>query len=421
MNEKWLHHLWMYKLYRTASLKTTDGKPLEILHHGEYNTNAGPDFLMAKIKCDELLLAGHIELHLKSSDWDKHGHSTDPNYHPVILHVVYEHDVHLPYFQQKNIPTLELKNYLPPELVRTYNSLQNNFKFVPCEKFSIPQFFSPLLYEKLLLEKLENKCREYEERLKLTQNHWEQLVFEELAYAFGLKINAPNFRQLAENIDFSVLQKIRYKQEALEALFFGATGLIETPKDDYMLYLQREYAFLKNKFGLKIPQQSVLFLRLRPHNFPTLRLSQLAHLYYKEPHLFSKIKESKNLAELLHLFQDIHASEYWKNHFVFGKTVSKSSTKYLSKNFKTLLLLNTILPLYYFIHRSFEEEILDKVLDFYRELAPENNALLSRWNNLGITPQNALESQALLWLYGGFCKEKKCLNCSIGYQLLKSK
>ena len=421
MNEKWLHHIWMYKLHLNHHLHCTNLLPIDIIDKGQYLQNAGPDFQFCKIRYQNIIHAGHIELHLKSSDWEKHRHSSDINYKNVVLHVVYEHDKEIDFLIQNDIPTLELKTFISKETLHVLQTFQEHFKFIPCENIFDIKFIDRTFLETLLIKKLDEKSEEFSLKLKQLSNHDEALLFQKLAYGFGLKINAEIFEQIAESIDFSTIRKIQHDLNQLEALFYGLSGWLEEATDETSKLWKTEFDYLKIKF--KIPNFTIApkFLRLRPSNFPTIRLSQFANFYHQQTHLISKIRNAKSLKELQQLFSNTTANPYWNNHFQMGKETQKFTTKKLSKDFINLIIINIVLPIIYFYNKDNDDEILDRIFTLYEQLPPDQNHIIDRWNDLGIKVNNALESQALLYLYKRFCTEKKCLNCSIGYQLLKSK
>ncbi|MGX9986129.1 DUF2851 family protein [Soonwooa purpurea] len=420
IKEDFLQYLWSKKLFENYDFVSTKGFPIEILNYGQWNHNQGPDFLFAQIKYQDTIFAGHIELHVKSSDWYFHKHSQQEDYQNIILHVVYKDDCDIDLLVEKNIPTLEIKQYIDNKKLSTFNQMDlEHFKFIPCEELitqeKVPLFF----HEEKLLEKLSQKSESIKNQLSETKNDYEAVLFINLAYAFGLKINADIFKQLAESIDYSVIKKIRQNPTALEALFFGLCGWLESPKDDMMKIWAREFQFLKSKFNLSNITLNPKFSKLRPPNFPNIRLSQLAQLLSREPHLFSKIKMAKNITELKTIFLDIKASEYWDTHFNFGKISSENSLKKLSDEFVERLLINTILPTKYCLELECNENINDEIIKFYQDLKTEKNSVIDTWESFGIISKSALETQSLLQHYKTFCNEKKCLNCGIGYNILK--
>lgn len=419
MTEKLLQYLWNFKVFRHFDFKDIEGNSVEILDFGKWNTDSGPDFLSAKIKVNTIIFAGNIELHVKSSDWIFHNHSPDPNYQNIILHVVFQNDIEIEELSSKRIPTLELISYIDQNILWKYEKLVGGSQFIPCETIFNPTQIPVNFHEQNVLKKLENKSFELEKSLAQFKNNFEAVLFHSLAYSFGLKVNAFIFKQIAESIDFSIINKIRQNETQLEALFFGISGWLENPEDESMKIWKREFDFLQVKFKISDLKFRPKFLRLRPPNFPTIRLSQLASLYHQHQSLFSKIISVKNPEDLFDLFKDIKASEYWDNHYNFGKISPVDHPKTVSRDFIELLILNTILPLKYTYHKYHHEEIADEVLNFYKNISPEKNSVVDSWKKLGLLCKTALESQSLIYHYKNSCEEKNCLNCGIGFKLLK--
>lgn len=419
MTEKLLQYLWNFKIFQNFDFKDIEGNPVEIINFGKWNTDAGPDFLLATIKINGLTLSGNIELHVRSSDWIFHNHSQDPNYQNIILHVVFQNDVEIPEFIDKKIPTLELKNFIDEDILWKYEKLINENQFIPCEdifnKESIPINF----HEENVLRKLDQKSHELEESLKQSKNNFEAVLFQSLAYSFGLKVNASIFKQIVESIDFSIINKVQQNKTQLEALLFGISSWLDHPQDEQMRIWKREFDFVKAKYQISDMKFHPKFLRLRPPNFPTIRLSQLADLYHQHQNLFSKIILSKNIDELFSTFKIIKASDYWYDHFNFGKISAIHQSKTLSKDFIELIILNTVLPLKYTYHKYHDEEIADEILEFYKRLSPEKNSIVASWKNLGVKMDSSFETQSLIYHFKNCCEEKNCLNCSIGFKLLK--
>jgi len=417
MTEKLLQYLWNYKVFKHFNFKDIEGNSVEIIHFGKWNTNAGPDFSDAKIKINGLLLAGNIELHIRSSDWIFHNHSQDPNYQNIILHVVYQHDTDLHDLTGKNIPTLELKDYLDENIIQKYEKLVHQEEFIACETLFETEKIPVNFHEENIFKKLDEKSMELEQSLIRYKNNFEAVLFHSFAYSFGLKVNAHIFRQIAESVDYSIINKIRQNPLQLEALLFGISGWLEDPKDETMKIWKREFEFIKAKFSISDLIFRPKFLRLRPPNFPTIRLSQLADLY-KHQNLFSKIMEAEKADQLYHIFRSIKASEYWDSHFNFGN-ISKVQPKILSKDFIDLLILNTVLPLKYAYQRYHHEEIADEIIELYKSIAAEKNTIITGWKKLGLEITNALESQSLIYHHKTNCETKNCLACGIGFKLLK--
>ena len=348
MQEDFLHYVWQYKKFDVLHLKTTHNESLDIVKVGQYNVNSGPDFFNAQLKIGYQLWAGNVEIHIKSSDWYVHNHEQDAAYDNVILHVVWEHDSEVFRKDNSQIPTLELCHYIDNHLIDNYKSLFSNAnKWINCENHfaEVDTFILDNWLERLYFERLERKSDSILELLDQSKNDWEAVLFKLLAKNFGLKVNGDVFFSLANSIDFSIMRKTQSKPELIEALLFGQAGLLESDHQEaYFLQLVKDYRFLKQKFQLN--NQYVLplqFFRLRPLNFPTIRLSQLAMLYHKHQNLFSKLMTAQTLEEYYELF-DISASSFWETHYTFGKQ-SKATTKSLTNSFIDLVLINTILPL----------------------------------------------------------------------------
>lgn len=417
MTEKLLQYLWNYKVFKYFDFKDIEGNSVEIIQFGKWNKDAGPDFLDAKIKLNNLVLAGNIELHIRSSDWVFHNHSQDPNYQSIILHVVFQHDIEISELHHNGISTLELRDYIDGNILWKYENLINGNQFIACQNIFNKEKIPVNFHEGNILKKLEEKSLELEESLIHHKNNFEAVLFHSLAYSFGLKVNAHIFRQIAESVDYSIINKIRQNPLQLEALLFGISGWLENPEDGQMKIWKREFEFLKAKFNISDLKFRPKFLRLRPPNFPTIRLSQLADLY-RQQNLFSKIMDAENADELYTIFKSVKASEYWDFHFNFG-TISKVQPKILSKDFIDLIILNTVLPLKYTYHKYHSEEIADKMMTFYRNIPAEKNSVTQGWKNLGLSITNAIESQSLIYHHKNSCEEKNCLTCSIGFKLLK--
>ncbi len=421
MQEDFLHYLWNYKKIQFSNLKTTKGETIVIHSVGHYNTNSGPDFFNAQIEIDNQLWAGNVEIHVKASDWFLHNHEKDKAYDNVILHVVWEDDTQV--FRKDNsvIPALDLNGLVEVNVLNNYNQLfSNKAKWINCETdfFNIDEFLLNNWLERLYFERLERKARDIEQLLEVSKNNWEAVLFKMLAKNFGLKVNGDAFLSLAESIDFSIVRKVQSNETRLEALFTGQAGLLEADiQDVYFLTLKKEYEFLKQKFGLTnsnvLPIQ---FFRLRPLNFPTIRLSQLTKLYHLHQNLFSKIIETNNLEDFYNVFK-VSTSEFWKNHYTFQKT-SKPSNKVLTKSFIDLLLINTILPIKFSYAKQKGEDINNTIIEIANTLSSEKNNIISAFDKLKKVSKSSLQSQALIQLKTEYCNKNKCLKCVVGNSIL---
>ncbi len=422
MKEEFLYYVWQYKLFSMTKLTTTNGKNIVIKKAGLQNRNAGPDFLNAQIEIDHQLWAGNVEMHLKSSDWYLHKHETDVNYDAVILHVVWQHDVDVFTKGDKTLPTLELQDIVDKSILKNYEELlYKKTTFIPCgnQLKTVDQFLIDNWLERLYFERLEEKSLLINELLSKTNDNFEAVLFQLLAKNFGLKINGNAFLEMAKSIDFSIIKKTSFNEDQISALFFGQSGFLEEDLEiDYYTKLKQEYHFLQHKFGLvPISKNNFQFFRMRPPNFPTIRIAQLAALYNLHQNLFSKIMEVKSKEEVYALF-DIEINLFWKTHYTF-ETSSKKTNKKLSKSFIDLLLINTIIPLKFVYLKQKGENQESVLLKLIEQVAPEKNAVISKFSESKIKAKNAMESQALLMLKNNYCTKKLCLQCAIGNHLLR--
>ena len=418
MTEKLLQYIWQFQYFNSNKLLTAEEEILQINYPGFLNTNQGPDFLEAKIKVGDTTWAGNIELHLKSSDWITHKHSDDKNYNNIILHVVWEDDASL----TAGFPMLELQNRVSKFLLGRYDELMNATAFIPCQK-SIHQA-DMLIWkswkDRLLAERLQHKAAVIFNNLAANNNHWEETFWWLLANNFGIKVNSDAFEKIARSLPVSTLAKHKNQIHQLEALLFGQAGLLQINfTDSYPCMLQKEYLFYKAKYKLQPIQASLFFLRMRPANFPSVRLAQLSMLINKSSSLFSVIKESQSLKEIKELL-NVTANDYWHYHYVFDE-----ATAYKEKNLGTQMinniLINTIIPIVfaYGLYNR-EEAYKNKALQWLEEIAAEKNSITNAWAGLGIENKNAFDSQALIQLKNEYCNKKRCLNCAIGNRLLKT-
>lgn len=423
MKENLLHFIWKLQLFTSKKLQSVSLENIHVLSAGLQNFNSGPDFFNSKIEINGQLWAGNVEIHIKSSDWYVHNHESDENYDSVILHVVWEHDVEV--FRKTNsaIPTLELKKYISKEVLQNYEQLfSKNKKWINCENeiSTIDSFVVSHFLERLYVERLEQKSLRINEFLKSTNNNWEAVLFLLLAQNFGLKINAEAFLSFAASFDFLIVRKVANDALKLEALFLGQAGLLSKKSESvYFEILKKEYEYLKVKFKLTpISTGQIQFFRLRPNNFPTIRLSQLASLYHLHQNLFSKLMKVQPIENYYDLF-DTGTSEFWKTHYTF-ETESKKSSKKVTKAFVDLLLINTIIPLKFAYLKSMGKTDFSSLLALLEEIKPEKNNIISKFDAFKIKSTNAFETQALLQLKNEYCSKQLCLQCEIGKDILKN-
>ena len=421
MQEDFLHYLWKHKKFNVTNLKTTNGKTIEIVSGGQHNHNAGPDFFTSQLKIDNQLWAGNVEIHVKASDWFVHNHENDKAYDNVILHVVWEHDTDIYRKDNTVIPTLQLKDVVSKEAQHNYQKLfSKTQKWINCENdfASVNDFTIQNWLERLYFERLERKSLDIAKLLKASSNNWEEVLFKMLSKNFGLKVNGDAFLSISNSFDFSVVRKLQSKVLGLEALFFGQAGLLEEDNQEvYYLELVKEYQFLKQKFSLSnLGVLPLHFFRLRPPNFPTIRLSQLAKVYHEQQNLFSKIMDVKSLDELHNLFT-VSTSMFWETHFTFHK-VSKQSKKIITKSFIDLLLINTIIPLKFSYAKNQGKVIDEEIIEIIQNITSEKNSIVEKFNSFKPIATSALQSQAILQLKNEYCNKNKCLQCSIGNAII---
>ncbi len=424
MYENFLHYLWRTRRFDLSNLVTTEGDTLDILDFGEYNTNAGPDFLNARIRIGNVTWAGNVEMHVKTSDWIQHGHQHDEAYSNVILHVVYENDLPLRESQNviKNTKCFELKHKIPEGIYKKYWALLNNEHWIPCQHhfFQVSDLVKNACFERLLIERLERKTTEIAVALERNQNDWEETFYQFVARYFGMKINAEPMEWLARSLPHIILAKHKNQLFQVEALLFGQAGLLENEFEGaYPNALKKEYQFLKHKHNLtSIATVAWKFARLRPANFPTIRIAQLARLIHQSSHLFSKIIEIETVTDIKKLF-DVEVNDYWLSHYVFD-TPSVSRRKSLGIDAIHSIIINVLVPfLFYYGKMRQDEKYVNRAFNFLQDIKPENNTITEGWKNLGVPLESAHRTQSLIHLKNNYCDKKRCLDCGIGNAVLK--
>ncbi|MBA3704565.1 MAG: DUF2851 family protein [Bacteroidetes bacterium] len=423
MTEEFLHYIWKFRLFDQLDLKSTSGETIEVIKVGDHNFDAGPDFFNARIKVGNTLWAGNVEVHIHSSDWKKHLHQKDKAYDNIILHAVYNADEELHRNSGETIPTIEFNNRIDEKIYYNYLNFKKSTDWIPCEKqiSNVPGFIVNSMIERLLPERLERKSRSIKESLKLNNRNWEEIFYHYLARNFGFKTNAGPFELLAKSLSSLILAKHKSSLLQVEALLFGQAGMLdEHMNDKYVQQLQNEYAFLKQKFKIHpIDAHLWKFLRLRPVNFPTIRIAQFASLIFNSTHLFSKIIETEDCNDLKKLM-NVGVSEYWQTHYVFEK-VSKAKTKQLGEEAVNNIIINTVIPfLFVYGKQKGDEKYVERALDFLEKINGESNSIISKWKALKLPAETAYLTQGLIQLKNEYCDHKKCLKCSIGNYLLKN-
>lgn len=418
MTENIFQYIWKFQLYNAQSLATISGESLKIQFAGNWNNDQGPDFKDARIIIDGTLLAGSIELHIKTSDWNKHGHDTDKNYNNVILHVVFVHDDAI---LQQSLPTLILEDRIPQHLIAKLDGLTQNATSVLCG--SQINSLSSLVIQQWLsavyVERLSQKSTAIEMLLQQYQHDWDRVSWILLARSFGGPVNADAFQQMASQIPLELLSRHRHQIHQLEALLMGQAGLLQkTFLEHYPKMLQREYEYLKMKYGLPETMIPAVFLRMRPENFPTVRLAQLANLLQRQDRYFSKIKSAINLQELQELFEAV-ANDYWNDHFNFDHPTGFKIKK-LGNSMMHHLIINLVGPLLFAYGLwSRDRSYCQKAMELMESVPAESNKYTRNFKRFGLEPNNALESQAMKTLHLNYCEQHKCLECAIGHAILK--
>jgi len=429
MMERLLHYVWKHKMLPLGDLETTDGRVVEILDPGLLNRNSGPDFFNAKIKISGTLWVGNIEIHLNSSDWYRHGHDSDMRYNNVILHVVANADMDVKTQDGNYLPQIVLQ--IPDTLKENYHELLHNDQYPPCYKI-IPDLTRLQVHAwlaALQTERLEQKTEAIFKRVEQCNGSWEDGYFVTLARNYGFGINGDAFEMWAKNVPLHAVDKHRDDLFQIEAIFMGQAGLLQLESiperyqvaalnEGYFTKLRNEYLYLAHKFSLT-PMDFTpwRFLRMRPQNFPYIRIAQLANLYYERKAGLSVLLECETIEQLRQLLQT-HVTPYWETHYMFGAE-GPQSTKRTSISSSNLLIINTAIPMLFAVGRHRQrEDLCDRAFDLLEQLKAEENHIIRMWKECGLEVQTAGDSQALIQLKKEYCDHRDCLRCRIGYEYL---
>jgi hypothetical protein len=420
MDEQFLHYIWKFQKFNTKNLQLTEGGNLTVFNQGNHNHDSGPDFEEARIKIDEIEWAGQVEIHINSSDWLKHGHQKDTTYESVILHVVWNDDQQVQ-INGSPVPTLELKNRVDLELLSKYESHLDAKEEILCasQLSSIDSITITSMLDKALSERLEQKARIILSVLEETKNDWDEAFYRTLASNFGFSVNKEAFHKLSSSLPFKLLKKYTHHQESIEALLFGQAGFLATEGDKYHSALKKEFEYLCSKHELKgsLSKSEWKFGKMRPANFPSVRLSQFASLISQNPHLFSNLLEVKNVKEFI-LAINCSLPDYWVEHYDFGKVKKKKSMKVGETTFHNIII-NTLAPvLAAYSKYTGDQQYMDRALDLLEYLPKEVNRITKKWISVGQVPKTSFDSQAQIQLYKNYCQPHKCLSCNIGVALL---
>ena len=428
--EQLLQYVWKHKILPLECLETTDGKALEIIDPGLHNRNAGPDFFNAKLRIGNTMWVGNVEIHEHSKDWFRHGHDSDPAYDNVVLHVVEDVDCDVTNSRGEFIPQIKL--CVPVTVTLNYKELLNADAYPPCYRI-VPELSQLTVHSwmaALQTERLERKTLDIARRAERANGSWEDAYFITLARNYGFGINGDAFEQWAYNVPLNQVAHHRDDIFQIEAIFLGQAGLLdidaipakyqkEAMNDGYFNRLKNEYTYLAHKFSLTPMNRTMWkFLRLRPQNFPHIRISQLATLYHERKTSLSQLVECMNVDEMRHMLST-HVTEYWATHYTFGAE-SASNSKSMSPFSINLLMINTAIPMLFAYGRhTCDDTLCDRAFDMLEQLKAEDNHIIRMWKECGLKVATAGDSQALIQLKNEYCDRKDCLRCRFGYEYLK--
>ena len=420
MKEALFQFIWQNTLYNLTALSTVAGEAVTVVHPGKLNKDAGPDFLEARVRIGNTLLIGNVELHVKASDWLKHGHQHNAAYQNLILHVVYDHDSSE---VAGNTPVLELRQHIPQHVIVQYQRLAEAIGSLPCagQHQSVKNITKEGWLSRLLAERWEQKLSDWNILLENSAEDWRNLLYWRMAANFGFKTNATPFMLLARSLSLNILGRHRENLFQVEALLFGQAGMLGADfKDEYPRALQREYDYLQKKYQLK-PVLTHLwrFLRMRPANFPTIRIAQFAALVHQSEHLFSQIIETHSIAEIEPLLV-VTASYYWDTHFRFDEAHEHPAPKALGMSSIQNIIINTIAPIQFlFASRQGIPMLQERSLNLLEQMPPEKNNITKLWSGHGWPAANAAQSQAMIQLHNEYCTQRRCLDCTIGLNIIR--
>jgi len=424
MSESFIHYLWQFQYFSKLNFQTTQGEEIVVFHPGFKNTHAGPDFYQARVKIGNLEWVGSVEIHIHSSSWQAHHHNIDEAYENVVLHVVWSDDKPVKRIDGSFIPTLELKSRVDDVLHLTYKKLVNSPEEIPCASSfgKVSDLTKLSMLDRAMSERLETKAELINQILIRNNNDWEETEYQVLARNFGFHVNADPFLQLAQNLPYKIILKHSDKLVQIEALLFGQAGFLEEAKhDEYTSTLKREYDVLSRKYGLgsgRLNSSQWKFLRLRPANFPTMRLAQFAGLLFTHRNLFSNIMEAAS-DQRWRTFFHLQQSEYWQRHYQFQKKTVELVPAFGQMSMDNVLI-NSLVPLLVAYGKSKDDQMLvDRAITILHQVKSESNKITRLWTSLGLKSKNAFDSQAMIELHNNFCLKRRCLECMMGASLIK--
>ena len=421
VSEKFLHHVWKFGWLSSENLTTVSGQKIEILHPGIHNHNAGPDFMNARIRIDNTLWWGNVEIHIRASDWHRHNHQSDDNYKNVILHVVLFNDTTIHHHTPGDLPVLDLSNHIHWNIWKTHHDWINNYQWIPCESMihTTDATHRFMAADRLLIERLHDRVTVIFETLERTSGDWSQVAFIELCKAFGFKSNSLAMEMLANSIPYKIIARHSSDLLQIEAILFGQAGMLASKcPDAYEQRLRNEYEIMQSKFNLYPLSKAIWnFGKVRPSNSPMIRLAQLASVLNKTSHLASSLLHLE-IAELCQILSGT-AHPYWQMHKQFGMLRKKEITVTMGKLSAYQIVINVVARLR-FAHGKFHnnETMMADALDLLHRLPAERNLVMHQWEKLGMPAEHAGDSQALIQLYSVYCTHEKCIECPIGISLL---
>ncbi|MFN5622120.1 MAG: DUF2851 family protein [Flavobacteriales bacterium] len=423
ISEDFIQYVWKFQRFVSTDFMAASGQKVEVIHPGTHNRHGGPDFLHAQIRIDGTLWNGHVEIHLKSSDWLRHGHQDDDHYKYVILHVVLQHDREIYLNQPNDLPVLAINNYIQPDFVATYHRWLQQFEWIPCEKKSAR--VDPVIWENvkasMLVERLQERVSNIITELELNKGNWAQITLREFFKAFGFKSNAGAMALLADSIPYTIISRHQSDPMQIEALLFGQAGMLEKNyESSYADSLRKEYRILQLKYGLKPIEASCWNLgRIRPQNSPCIRLAQIATALCASEHLTTAMLHGSAKEITTWLRQPVNP--YWDTHYAFDKPFAKPTNGMLGKSSAETIIINAACRLQFAFGKFHQDpRMIEKAISNLESIGAEDNVIIRKWTAEGVHAQNAGDSQSLIQLYTVYCTNEKCLNCAVGHQLLNS-
>lgn len=422
MTEALFQYIWQTQQFDNRNLRTTRGERVIVIHPGYHNTDAGPDFLHAKIRIGNALWAGHVELHMQSSHWKQHRHSEDSAYHNVILHVVYHNDgdIRVPGHGEP-LPTLELKPLISSPMMRIYQQFYQNQKDFACQDHfaNVDEEIVVLSVQRMAVERLEEKAGRMRELWEDLDRDWLHTLFCLVARALAGPLNSDSMESLVRRLHPRLLLRAKDRLVELEALIFGTAGLLNEKRDTYTAELQKHFHFWQQKHPIQTMNPAVWkYARMRPDNFVDTRLAQFAHWIHGNDAVWSKMLAAKNWKSLRAIF-DIRLMHYWAEHYRLGSKTGKRQRR-LGDQSVRLIVINAVAPLIFLYGKQQSDpDLQNRAMQWLMELPPEKNKLVNAWAQLGITPTNGFEAQGLLYWRKAYCLHKHCAKCPVGHALLR--